>query len=238
MITELTIDDPNATPVKWWPKVEAFQGKHTFTFQEKGLTVLWGPNGSGKSSLLKILARVTHCEQGGTPMITDDSMRFLNDFDGWTDGVSIKTDGKPVHFLDPAAQAGLMGGGAAFDFDVGIEEGMQSLFGQQTSSGQQTTAKFNRILQSSATLEKVPSKLRGKPDPETDYGKKRIETISRATRFLERNIEGDGPPTILLDEPGRSLSIPRQAELWNGLRPVPPGYEVHRRETGVPGRVS
>ena len=77
MITELLIEDPKATPVKWWSDVEAFKEKNRFEFQREGLTVLWGPNGSGKSSLLKVLARATHCEQAGSPMITQEILPRL-----------------------------------------------------------------------------------------------------------------------------------------------------------------
>lgn len=213
MITELHIDDPTKTPVEWWPKVEAFQGKSLFTFQKKGLTVLWGPNGSGKSSLLKILAHLTHCHQGGSPLVTDDSIRDLKGRDGPLDGARILTDGKPVHFLDPGAEAGLVGGGAGFDWDFGAE-GIQAMFARRNSSGEQTTIKTNRILQSSAELKEVPWKaLR----PEKYKDQKWGDATREATKFLTANIDEDGPPTILLDEPGRSLSIPRQAELWHIL---------------------
>jgi predicted ATPase len=218
MITELHIDDPNRTPVEWWPKIKLFEGKTRFEFQKAGLTVLWGPNGSGKSSLLKVLARLTHCEQGGTPLVTRDSVGCLRGSfgSGPATGARIKTDGKPVHFCDPSATPGLVGGMAGFDWDFGID-GIQGVFAQRSSSGQQTTYKFNRILESAAKItaeSKVEWKIR-RPDQYEDYDY--ADEIRQTVKLLEANIDEDGPPTILLDEPGRSLSIPRQAELWNIL---------------------
>lgn len=209
MITELHIDDPTKTPVEWWPKIEAFQDRTSFTFKKKGLTILWGPNGSGKSSLLKILAHLTHCFQGGSPLVTETSLKELR---GKT-GARLLTDGKPVHYLDPGAEAGLYGGGAAFDYDF-LQDGIMAMQARNSSSGQQTTAKTNRILGSAANLTEVPWKARRAGEGSADWWNK---TVEEGMGALEANIDEDGPPTILLDEPGRSLSIPRQAELWNIL---------------------
>lgn len=218
MITELHIDDPEKTPVEWWPKIELFKGKTKFEFQKTGLTVLWGPNGSGKSSLLKVLARLTHCEQGGTPLITAESVGCLRGRYGKkpNTGARIMTDGKPVHFCDPSATPGLVGGMAGFDYDFGTD-GIQSVFAQRSSSGQQTTYKFNRILESAAKVT-ATSKVEWKTTHPDDYrDQERAQPIRELVGALEANIDDDGPPTILLDEPGRSLSIPRQAELWHIL---------------------
>jgi len=209
MITELHIEDPTKTPVEWWADIEAFKGKDKFEFQKAGLTILWGPNGSGKSSLLKVLAHLTHCHQGGSPLVTNESVRAVKGHSG----ASILTDGKPVHFLDPGAEAGLVGDGAGFDFDF-MAEGMNAMFARRSSSGEQTTAKTNRILQSSAELKEVPWKV---THPDKYKDQKWADETRQATKFLTANIDENGPPTILLDEPGRSLSIPRQAELWHIL---------------------
>ena len=209
MITELTIEDPKATPCKWWPEVEAYKGKTKFEFNPKGLTILWGPNGSGKSTLLKVLARLTHCEQGGTPLVTQTSVREVTDAldrDNPRLGVTLKTDGKPVHYLDPGAEVGLIGG--QFDWDFGME-GMQTMFQKRTSSGQQVTARMNRILEGAATRKEVEWKIQRKSVNDLWQG-----WLDVATQFLDKNIDEDGPPTMLLDEPTRSIEIPRQAETW------------------------
>ena len=213
MITELFVEDPERTPCKWWPKIEAYQGRERFEFNPKGLTILWGPNGSGKSTLLKVLARLTHCEQGGVPKVTQQSISELSDGFGpdktWLDGVRIKTDGKPVHYLDPGSEVGIFGG--AFDYDF-MQEGIGAALMRATSSGEQTTVKTNRILKGAAKTTEVEWGV-----PKEGLNDLGTDRIDRATYALKANIEEDGPPTLLFDEPGRSLSIPRQAELWGLL---------------------
>ena len=220
MITELLIKDPTRMPCSWWPKIEAFQGRDKFTFQEAGLTILWGPNGSGKSTLLKILARLTHCEQGGSPKITQASVwelqmqGALGGKQEWRDGVEIIHDGEPVHFLDPSKEVGLVGG--AFDDDF-FSDGLQSLDARKTSSGQNVTGMLNRVLERAATAEKIESVFARNTVNEVWKGH-----LDKMWEFLEPStVRGEkvspGPRTLLLDEPDRSLSIPRQRELWHIL---------------------
>lgn len=210
MITELTIEDPDRTPCKWWPKVDAYRGRDRFEFSPRGLTVLWGPNGSGKSTLLKVIARLTHCEQGGVPLVTETSvMDFVEGYGDdqvCRDGATIKTDGKPVHYLDPGSEPGMMGG--HFDWDFG-GQGLQSVLQRSSSSGQQVTMRMNRILAGADKSREVAWKIRREAVNEVWQ-----EKMDVATRCLERNVDEDGPPTMLLDEPTRSIEIPREAETW------------------------
>lgn len=198
MIEQVIIKDPTTTPIPWWPKVEAFEGRERFEFRP-GLNLLWGPNGSGKSSLLRMIARLTHCEQGGVPLVTRSSIHELK---GKT-GASLVADGQPVHFFDPSATPGLIGG--QFDDDF-FKDGMQqAMFVNKTSSGQQNSARFERILQSVTTLEKVAlgPNVRCGDLPELDH--------------LKPTGGSPGLRTLLLDEPDRSLSTVAQLELWNAL---------------------
>lgn len=203
MIRKLRILNPERTPIEWWPKVDALRGKSSFEFGP-GLNVLWGPNGSGKSTILRLIARLTHCEQGGVPKVTRTSLNELlgpRSQDGHrqlADGAELDADGQPVHFFDPTRNVGLLGGGFDDDF---FAEGMQhSIHGRKTSSGQQVTQAFARILHSAATLEGV-ARLAPNPD---------------ATKWLVP-VGPPGPRTILLDEPDRSLSMVDQLELWKTL---------------------
>lgn len=210
MILELEIYDPERTPVEWWPKVEAFKGTSRFAFRRDGLTVLWGPNGSGKSTMLRMLARLTHCEQGGTPKVTQSSVNALVSVRGhWRDGARIVHDGQPVHFFDPSVDVGVVGG--TFDDDF-FREGVESVLIKRASAGQQGTAKMNRVLESAAKTESVQWTMQRDAVNDLWAG-----WLSRVAASLEPCTEERGPRTILLDEPDRSLSIPRQVELWDVL---------------------
>jgi ABC-type cobalamin/Fe3+-siderophores transport system ATPase subunit len=201
MITSLHIDDPESTPCQWWPKVAAFAGVKQFDFDER-LTVVWGPNGCGKSTLLRVLARLTHCEQAGVPTVTQDSLSALSK----RLGARLESDGRPVHYFDPNMRAGLVGGMAGFDYDF-TDLAFQTMARDRVSSGQGSTAEFNRILQSAATTQTVTVKAKHRADAEPA-----LTQALRPTPGIVR-----GLPTLLLDEPERSLSLTKAAELWHAL---------------------
>lgn len=214
MIEALQIRDPETTVIPWWTKVDALKDVDEFTFQPKGLTILWGPNGSGKSTLLKALARLTHCEKAGIPKITRSSMDHF--YDGYGSdkilkhGFHLVHDGKPVHFYDPTSEPGLTSG--QFDDDF-FSDAMATMRLRQVSSGQRTAAGQIRIIESAKTLEKVGCAFSLKQANE--QWKWSYENASYALKATVKN--RNGKRTVLLDEPGRSLDIPRQAGMWDGL---------------------
>ena len=117
MIRSINIIKPTATPVKWVGDVAALKEPREFKFTP-GLNILWGKNGSGKTTVLKLLARLFHCEQSGTSVVREESMRELfgigmrSDDKAVFDGVTVDHDGQAVRHFDPAHAVGLMAGGA------------------------------------------------------------------------------------------------------------------------------
>lgn len=85
MIHKLTIKDPTKTPMPWLGKVNALKALREFAFKP-GLNVLWG------------LARLLHCEQGGRPLVTQESLSDL--VGGSFDDVDIKAGVKLVVSAD------------------------------------------------------------------------------------------------------------------------------------------
>jgi len=209
MITKLQVTGPKHTPVEWWDKV--FPKKKTWTFKE-GVNILWGPNGSGKTTILKLLARMMHCDQGGISTVTHTSVGVLAGKHKWSDakpklGVKVEHDGKPVVFYDPHAQVGLDCGGSAFDWDFGME-GIQNAM-MKGSSGELAMARFNSVMQRiGEEIEvKVPTK---NPDDWTKL----------ALGALQPAIE-EGQRTILMDEPDANLDWRIKLMMWDwisGLR--------------------
>ena len=204
MLTALRIDNPSTTPCPWWEDVAALR-THTSIEFGPGLNILWGPNGSGKSTVLKVIAALTHCAQGGTPLVTSCSVRALRD----KTGAWLGTDGQPVHYLAPETTPGLIGGSFDYDFmEAGVFNAVQ---GNRLSQGQWSTASMGRVMAGAAAVTPT-SKVPGKPSYTGDEG---------FARFLRPTVEESGRATVLMDEPDRSLDLPGQAKLWLALTAQP-----------------
>ena len=215
MIHSVEIKLPTKTPVKWLGTVERFKEPCTVAFKP-GLNILWGPNGCGKTTLLTLLARLFHCEQGGTSTITETSTdaifsngrydRKQGEQHVVLDGLDIRHDGKGVRFFDPSRARGLMAGGSAFDDDF-FGDGLSNLV-FKGSAGQTTLFRFEQILQEYLETGSAPE-IRATIHREyvNEFWVERLDIIHK---FLRANSE-PGPSTVLMDEPERSLSLPLQA---------------------------
>lgn len=135
MILSLTISDATRGPIDHGAKVPWFASLGRIEFGP-GLNVIVGPNGSGKMTLIRTIAALERCLQGGSPKKTSTSEADLRG----RDGVSVETDGAPTFLVDPELTPGLFGGLAAFDWDF-VEEGI-SLACFRGSHGESTIHKF------------------------------------------------------------------------------------------------
>jgi len=116
----MKILDPKGTHISWWENVEALNKPQTFKFKP-GINVLWGKNGSGKTTIIKAIARLTHCEQSGSPVVTQTSIsnlfdRFFTDTADFRKAVKLSHDGQGVRYFDPGNTVGLFGGSFDYDF--------------------------------------------------------------------------------------------------------------------------
>jgi len=222
MIEELRVTNRQQTPIGWWPDVKSFSRRKVFRFQP-GMNILLGPNGTGKSTIIKALARLTHCEQGGCPRLTETSIRhFMKDrVRGGEDrpktGLSLVSDGQPVHYFDPSVSPGLVGG--SFDYDFLDEAITLSLPSRKVSSGQVTMGKLNRILRLARECGETVD------IPTFHWNDIWMDAVEVAVRGLKSQIP-KGQKTILLDEPGRSLDLLNQIQLWDLLRKITDGGQA------------
>ena len=217
MIHNITIKDPKKTPVPWLPKVPFLATEGTVIGFKPGLNILFGPNGSGKTTLLLALARVFHCEQGGVPTITHESLRGLelrgsplaNHKLNALEGIEVKHDGRIVGHFDPNKTVGTIGG--AFDDDF-MDEGLRSIM-LKGSAGQLHTDRMARVL----------NRKPGPPDDKVgSHGKPGdvwYDMHAEALDAMKANapVSPEDQPTWLLDEPERSLDITARANLWCAL---------------------
>lgn len=194
MIKHVTITDPSRTGIEWWGKVPALKDITTLKFNP-GVTILWGRNGCGKSTLLKAVARKLHCEQGGVIKVTQNRRSW----DVPDDGLDIVHDGQ-ILYVAPEQQVGLIGGTFDYDFmDQGVEEAMA-----KGSSGQHVLRRMGHALGVIVGQEKLaPVQHKVEISPE-----------------LKKFLDGSFPkfiPTVLLDEPDRSLDLVKQAGFYRNL---------------------
>ena len=214
MIKKLRIADPDRTPVHWWSEVEALKGREEIEFNPDGLTIIWGPNGSGKSTILLLLARLTHCAQAGIPKITMSSVQEFSDGfgdDKLRDGASLLSDGKPTFFYNPVSTPGLIGG--QFDDDF-FQLGIASVMTRGVSAGENTGMGVGRIINSAIDQDGIENGV-------NSYWTSRSKKLfSVATRGIKKTSKTLGKRTILLDEPERSLDIPRQVRTWGTIKRV------------------
>lgn len=200
MIRELTITDPSNTCMPWWPKVEWLKGQTRIEFKP-GLNAIYGPNGTGKSTVIQAMARTLCCAQGGRQMVTStalDNLGYTSDTGVFKDGALPVHDGSPVLYFDPDQAVGLFGGLAAFDDDF-MNEGLGNVM-FKGSSGQTTMNRIETVINAMhrgqwPTMERKVKKCKGL-DP-----------------FLNGSFDKVGP-TILLDEPSRSLDLRYELAFW------------------------
>ena len=198
MIYSLTINDPSNLPIPWWPNIEALSGTHSFTFK-RGLNILWGRNGSGKSSLLRLIARWFHAEQGGYSVVTPTSCRALRE-PGESEpraGASFVHDGQAVYYADPDAAVGLRGG--SFDDDF-LLQGVQAIIARG-SSGE-------------TTLHRVNSVVAGVVDRKPHIEYRAVGSDAQQVRALLQANASLGPRTLLLDEPDKSVDLDHRHQMW------------------------
>lgn len=208
MIGRLVIHAPDRAILPWWSKVPWLHGKSEIAFTP-GINVLFGPNGSGKSAVLRTIARLTFCEQGGFSALTETSIRAYVriDKEALPDGIGIETDGQPVRYADPSQRVGVVGGGFDNDF---FDEGFHEAIARE-SAGQAVIRRLTRVI--------------GPPPPSQirDVVGKGVNDIwlkakERALLNLEPRIP-KGPATVLLDEPDRSMDLPLQEMFYREVLP-------------------
>lgn len=217
MITTLTIKDPKRLPTPWWSDTPALLDRHRWEFPS-GLTILWGPNGCGKSTVLTLLARLLHAEQGGRSTITETSIRALwkrkISFGGqdphrdmnldYLLGGEVETDGQAVRYVNPSRPLGLINGHLDDDF---FEKGLQAVLAKG-SAGQKAGHAVVDLIRDRGSFE---------VQDHMGYLNEIWAAAKEATTVCLRPTIPKGPPTLLLDEPDLHFDLPSQATLWEQL---------------------
>lgn len=218
MIESLQVVDAKRASVEWWPKVQRLKRRKQIKFKP-GLNILWGPNGCGKTTILLAMARMLHCWQGGVSTLTEHSIRELfklrfgsnlKSEDKYLNGVMPVHDGQAVFFVDPSKGVGASR--SFFDNDFSFEQLMDMR--DRGSSGQKTTMRLMPLIRLARGEEPPPVRCNINREYVNDLW---ISYLDRVEETMRGTIPR-GQPTVLLDEPDRSLDIPSQVGLWKILK--------------------
>jgi predicted ATPase len=209
--------------INGFPTVLPDVGRKEFTFEADGIQVLFGPNGCGKSTLIKTMKAYCGIKTGGWSRISDDGMlgaksagQFPYVYRHYTPGpfdAKVVWDGTPTFYNDGDIKVEQFGwfikNEALSDDGITTEAEQMDLLAKKPSSGQHRVAKISKMLK---VIKSPPHLLQDMSRPEAQYIAK-----------LPRN----GKPTLLLDEPERALSLPKQKELFEKiLVPLSQTYQV------------
>jgi hypothetical protein len=199
MIKSITFNNIEKCPLPWVSK--AFKNGTKIEF-EPGINLLLGPIGTGKSALLSLIATYFHCKQGGFQCLTDQSMQDLKNIEDSLNAVSFEHDGYMIKYFAPFETHGLIGGGAAFDFDF-FDAGVRNCM-MKCSNGQKSLDRFVQTFKSVTPFDKLKN-----------FRHKNIDIIKE---FLFKstlsNLDFNPIPTALFDEPELSLDPLLQEIFW------------------------
>jgi predicted ATP-dependent endonuclease of OLD family len=198
-----------------------------------GLNVIVGPNGSGKTVLLKVLAAHSAAnpksrkafsnfvEPGVFPFRFDNKKpdkeyTYPYVFAQLAPGklkASVAWDGYPTIFMSSGVVDDMPDSLSEDDvLDLGARISLQY---NQYSAGQTRTVMLQQIQHLVKQAYAVPEWLKDKIKTVNDVWS---GTMQGYLDYVS-TLKGNGPPTLLLDEPDRNLSIESQKILWQKILP-------------------
>jgi AAA domain, putative AbiEii toxin, Type IV TA system/AAA domain len=209
-------------------KLPGFDIGKTIEFSD-GLNIFLGKNGSGKSSALKILKAYTAIPEGrgawsqisselalGAQCRTHFPWVYREYSPGKSEAI-VSWDGTPSFWNDGDVKidkwAWFTHNSILSEDGMSTEQEQMQLLVDMPSSGQYRMGKINKMFN---MLENVPDLTLHPCKSASERAE--VEYI----RTLPRN----GKPTLILDEPERALSIPKQVELFKLLVKMTDKYQI------------
>jgi hypothetical protein len=182
--------------------------KHEFT---DGLNIYFGANGCGKSVALRFIKAYCSIPKAGWTQVVDPKalapVPFPHCYCAMTpdkDKANVDWDGTPVFYnsgdiADNNAWFYQKTGGMSEDGLSNEKERFEEMF-EKPSSGQYRISKMNKIFNALAT------------PPNINEFDGMLGDVSEQLEYLA-SLPRDGKITLLLDEPERSISLPKQKQL-------------------------
>lgn len=187
-----------------------------------GINILFGSNGVGKSVALKFLKAYCSIPVAGWTQLVDPKTLapdpFPHAYRAMTpekDRVVVDWDGTPVFYNSgdiADTNAWFYQRGGMSEDGLSTEQERLMNMAEKPSSGQYRLKKINRIF----SVVGNPPEI--KPDP-------KLGDVSKQLEYLNSLPKG-GRITLLLDEPERSLSLPKQKKLLEVLLQFSKDYQI------------
>lgn len=201
-----------------------------FHFNDK-FNILFGNVGSCKSTMLKTMAAYCGISTGGWSTISEPSQLAYNDVSHFPYcyrnltpskiDASVEWDGTPTFYNDSEAlgkndNTWFFSNAKQSSDGITTEAEQMDILASKPSSGQYRIHKINKIMkviQNPPNLIHIPPYINNKTlaQLEVDY-----------IKSLPRN----GKITLLLDEPEKALSIPKQVELFDVLMKLSDNFQL------------
>lgn len=198
--------------------------ERTFKFNDK-LNVLFGNVGCGKSTMLKTMAAYCAIKTGGWSAISnphqlayDKPEHFPICYSGYAPGrctADVEWDGTPSFYNDSEAMS-KNDNTWFFDNAASSTDGITSsseqldILATKPSSGQYRIHKINKIMK---IIQYVPD-LSVRPSYIIDPNL--FDKVQMEIDYIQ-SLDSTGRVTLLLDEPEKALSIPKQIQLFETL---------------------
>jgi predicted ATPase len=198
-----------------------------FDFEADKVNCFFGPNAAGKSTIMKMIKSYCGIEKGGWSKISSElalgaqcQAHFPWVYRAYSPASSdcvVEWDGIASFYNDGDIKIDEW---AWFSNNISLsEDGMTSESEQfqylmdKPSSGQYRMIKINKLLNMAKNPPDLTAYVSAHPTQraESDY-----------IRTLPRN----GKPTLILDEPERALSLPKQMELFKLLNELTSEYQI------------
>lgn len=203
--------------------------KRIFEFSD-GLNVLFGSNGCGKSTLLKCMKAYCGLKHAGWSKISDFNMlgasgrgNFPFVYRAYTPNgdcdTHVEWDGTATFFNDSDLRIDDMAW--FYNKDILAREGLTTeeeqmmILAEKPSAGQTRIRKLNKIFNLAAN---PPDFLNDKLPNNHAVERAEVEYI--------KSLPNTGRITIMLDEPEKSLSIPKQIELFQLLKSFQDRFQI------------
>ena len=178
-----------------------------FTFEQGKVNVLFGPNGCGKSTLLKTMGAYSGVKLNAGWSQTLESLDFAKSAPGLAKA-EVEWDGTPTFFFNAATLGDICNYFA--DNENDSMDGLSSMLDQiadiYISSGQRVQAKLAKLF----------TKTLLAPPDINNFENKGNYWLEKHQDILDYMMElpQDGPITVLIDEPDRSLELMAMITLW------------------------